>query len=467
MTNIESNNPPLGRSEGWPESALSDAWETLVCGEPTDDLETAAFVRGVVEELAELDRVPPLPPARRERIWEDVLETVAVSHPLVAIPASTNPLPNGRVPLAMPQVALLPARPARPMAYLSMALLVLFGLAVVLLANAGIPQLGDVRVAEPAVLPAVPDDPVAFVWESRGEHGLLQMPGGGAAPSPLVDPYHLAIDPHGNIWVPDSWRDRFQILARDGRLRQTWGSPGRDDGEFSFQNAAFFNMNGAGAAVFDAAGNLYVADPGNSRIQKFAPDLHFLTSWGSRGEGEGQFLGLRDLGIDGQGNIYALDALRSDVQVFDPDGNFLRSWGGRGVAEGQFLTPNGLAVADDGTVVVADTGNHRLQRFSSDGTVLAVWGGMGTKTAMFREPDDVAIDAQGRFFVTDTSNNRVQILDATGKFLAEWGERGSEPGQFITPTGIVLGDAGDVYVSEAGDGNERVQKFHLLPPLGP
>jgi hypothetical protein len=56
MTNIESNNPPLGRSEGWPETALSDAWQTLVCGESTDDLETVAFVRGVVEELAALER---------------------------------------------------------------------------------------------------------------------------------------------------------------------------------------------------------------------------------------------------------------------------------------------------------------------------------------------------------------------------------------------------------------------------
>jgi hypothetical protein len=142
-----------------------------------------------------------------------VLEKAAVSHPSVMIPAGSNPLPNWGVHLAMPQVALLPARPARPVAYLSVALVVLFGLAVVLLANAGIPQLGVVRVAEPAVLPAAPDDPVAFVWESRGEHGLLQMPGGGAAPSLLVDPYHLAIDPHGNIWVPDSWRDRFQILS--------------------------------------------------------------------------------------------------------------------------------------------------------------------------------------------------------------------------------------------------------------
>ena len=86
---------------------------------------------------------------------------------------------------------------------------------------------------------------------------------------------------------------------------------------------------------------------------------------------------------------------------------------------------------------------------------------------MFRDPDDVAIDAQGRIFVTDTSNNRVQILDAQGVFIAEWGERGSEPGQFITPTGITLDDVGDVYVSEAGHINERVQKFRLLPPIGP
>jgi tripartite motif-containing protein 71 len=92
---------------------------------------------------------------------------------------------------------------------------------------------------------------------------------------------------------------------------------------------------------------------------------------------------------------------------------------------------------------------------------------MGTQAAMFREPDDVAIDAEGRIFVTDTSNNRVQILDANGQFLAEWGERGSKPGQFITPTGIALDEVGDVYVSEAGDANERVQKFRLLPPLGP
>ena len=443
---------------------MSDAWEALVRGNPADAQETEAFVRGVVEDLAAIDHIPPLSPVRRERIWEDMMAAVAVPRSPVTIPMSHDSSPNGRVALVPPQVAPLPPRSSRPGAILATAALVLLGLAVVLLASPGIRQRGDERGGDPAMLPAVANEPVVFVWESRGTPDPLQPRGSTDVQTPLIDPYHLAIDPHGNLWVPDTRSNRFQILAPDGTLRQAWGSTGRDEGEFNFHNVLMTNEHGAGAAAFDAAGNLFVADPGNFRIQKFGPDLGFLTAWGTKGEGEGQFLGLTDLAIDNQGNIYALDVLRSTVQVFDANGTYLRSWGARGVNDGEFLTPYGLAVGADGTVVVADTGNHRLQAFSPDGTVLVVWGGMGTEAALFREPDDVAIDAQGRVFVTDTSNNRVQILDANGQFLDEWGERGSKPGQFITPTGIALDEVGDVYVSEAGDANERVQKFRLLPP---
>ena len=467
MTNRGPNDQSTHPPEHWTETVLSDTWEALVRGNPDEAPETEAFVRGVVEDLAAIDNVPPLSPARRERIWDGMMAAVAAPRSPVTIPSGHDSSPNGRVSMVPPQVAPLPARSSRLVAILATAALILLGFVVVLLASPGIRQRGAERGGAPAVLPAIPDEPVVFVWESRGTPDPLQTRGSTDAQTPLIDPYHLAIDPHGNLWVPDTRSNRFQILAPDGTLTQAWGSTGRDEGEFNFFDIALRNENGGGAAAFDAAGNLYVADPGNFRIQKFGPDLRFLTSWGSKGEGEGQFLSLTDLAIDGQGRIYALDAVRSTVQVFDANGEFLRSWGARGVNDGEFLTPYGLAVATDGTVVVADTGNHRLQQFSSEGTVLAVWGEMGTQAAMFREPDDVAIDAEGRIFVTDTSNNRVQILDANGQFLAEWGERGSKPSQFITPTGIALDEVGDVYVSEAGDANERVQKFRLLPPLGP
>jgi DNA-binding beta-propeller fold protein YncE len=448
------------------EMAMGDAWEAVVLGEPAADPEATTLVREVLEDLAVIGRVRPLSSARRERIWQEVMAS-APAYPPVTLPTSrTMPLNDSGSATILPGAS-VPARISRLVAPLSVAVLVLFGLTVMLLANTGGLRRGATGLGDPTVLPGYAGSPVVFVWESPGGLGRLQTPGSMLDQGRLVDPYHLAVDPHGNIWVPDTWRDRFQILAPDGALIQTWGSQGHDNGQFDFLNVGMFNQNGAGAAAFDADGNLYVADPGNFRIQKFDPDRRFLTTWGSKGDDPGQFLGLTDLAIDGHGTVYALDALRADVQVFDANGTFLRSWGAYGVNDGQFLTPYGLAASADGTVVIADTGNHRLQAFSPAGTLQSVWGGMGTDDAQFRQPDDVAIDSQGRIFVTDTSNNRVQILDQNGDFLGEWGEYGSAPGQFVTPTGIALDAIGNVYVSEAGDGNERVQKFHLLPPWEP
>ncbi len=314
----------------------------------------------------------------------------------------------------------------------------------------------------PPVLPAIQDGPVEFVWESVGLPNLLATRSSTDV-LPMSSPYHLAIDPQGNIWIPDALSNQIRVLAPDGSLIRVWGSKGREEGEFNLAHGQTFGWYGSGAVAFDAVGNLYVADPGNFRIQKFAPDLRFLTAWGSKGESNGQFLGLKDLAIDAEGRIYALDTIRHDIQVFDADGEFLTSWGSRGIREGEFLSPYGIAADSEGNVVVADTGNNRLQKFTSDGVFQAMWGSMGTKPAQFREPDDVAIDSEGRIFVADSANNRVQMLDAEGRFLAQWGKQGEGSGQFRVPVGIALDQAGNVYVTESVSG--RVQKFRL-PPLG-
>src|SRR5262245_9461033 len=58
-----------------------------------------------------------------------------------------------------------------------------------------------------------------------------------------------------------------------------WGSQGTGDGQFNFP---------AGVAV-NSAGQVYVADFGNHRIQKFDANGNFITQWGSQGTGDGQF----------------------------------------------------------------------------------------------------------------------------------------------------------------------------------
>ncbi len=66
----------------------------------------------------------------------------------------------------------------------------------------------------------------------------------------------------------------------------------------------------------DAAGNVYVADTGNDRIQKFTAAGAYLTQWGSAGSGSEQLNGPRGVAADGGGNVYVADTSNDRVQKF-------------------------------------------------------------------------------------------------------------------------------------------------------
>ena len=114
--------------------------------------------------------------------------------------------------------------------------------------------------------------------------------------------------------------DRFRILAPDGAYVETWGIPGDAEGEFEFYSPHTNFGHPYGDVAFDAAGNIYVIDTGNFRVQKFAPDRTFLLAWGSEGEGDGQFLAAGSIAVAGDGAVYVADETRNDVQKFDGRG---------------------------------------------------------------------------------------------------------------------------------------------------
>jgi hypothetical protein len=176
-----------------------------------------------------------------------------------------------------------------------------------------------------AIVVATPEaSQFTFLWRSKG------------GPQAIEQAYGLGIDPDGNIWVAEGSNDRFQILAPDGTYRETWGTPGSGDGEFEFLSSASAYGRAYGDIAFDAAGNLYVADTGNFRVQKFAPDRTFLRAWGSEGKADGQFLAPSSIAIAADGVVYVSDETRGDVQMFDSDGEFLGVIGGKGKEDGQF-----------------------------------------------------------------------------------------------------------------------------------
>jgi len=260
-------------------------------------------------------------------------------------------------------------------------------------------------------------------------------------------PTDVAMDSAGNVYVMDTGNNRVQKFDAAGTYLSQWGSPGSGNGQFSYPS---------GIAV-DSAGNVYVTDTGNHRVQKFDTAGTYLSQWGSFGSGNGQFSYPYGIAVDSAGNVYVTDTGNHRVQKFDAAGTYLSQWGSWGSGNGQFNYPQGIAVDSAGNVYIMDPYNHRVQRFDAAGTYLSQWGSWGSGNGQFNQPRGIAVDSAGNVYVMDTGNNRVQKFDAAGTYLSQWGSPGSGNGQFNYPQGIAVDSAGKVYVMDTY--NHRVQKF--------
>ena len=125
------------------------------------------------------------------------------------------------------------------------------------------------------------------------------------------------------------------------------------------------------------------------------------------------------------------------VYKFDSDGKFITKWGSKGPGDGEFNYPEGISVDSSGNVYVADSFNHRIQKFDSNGKFIAKWGSKGTGDGEFNYPYGISVDSSsGTVYVADAVNRRIQKFDSNGKFIAKWGSKGTGDGEFDKPYGI-------------------------------
>lgn len=229
----------------------------------------------------------------------------------------------------------------------------------------------------------------------------------------------------------------------------------------------------------DSQGNFYVADTENKRIQKFDTSGKWLHSFGSIGKENGQFAAIAEdsvgtgpggIAVDAKGNIYVADTWNHRIQKFDGEGRFITTWGaflsltdansvGDKNIDSKFYGPRGVAVGPDGNVYVTDTGNKRVLIFGEDGKfVRKIDSGLSpTKTAPsypftqpgeLNEPIGIAVDAQGNVYVADTNNKRIQKFDAAGKPVTQFAIPGNDwaPGPYLEPF-LAVDGTGNVYAT--------------------
>jgi len=182
-------------------------------------------------------------------------------------------------------------------------------------------------------------------------------------------PWGIAVDRvRGYVYVVDSANFRVQKFDMAGEFVMSWGSFGNGDGQFYFPR---------GVAVDQSDGSVYVVDMGNHRVQKFDTSTNvlpqLLTKWGGSSEPghassqlaqeAGQLRSPWGVAVDGAGDVYVTDTGNHRVEKFDKEGNFITQWGGYGNGDGQFNFPYGIAVDAKGSVFVVDSGNTRVQQF--------------------------------------------------------------------------------------------------------
>jgi NHL repeat-containing protein len=273
----------------------------------------------------------------------------------------------------------------------------------------------------------------------------------GALGGELNAPLGISADTAGNVYVAENLGSRIQKFDFSGNFQRAWGKdviqsgkPGDTGTGFEICTVAanckggeFGGLGGELTAPFglatDGANNVYAADHGQRRIQKFDSSGNFLRTWGKdviqsgqpgdTGTGfeictvaanckPGDFgslggeLAARGVASDAAGNVYAAEGPPTGanrIEKFDSSGNFQRAWGkdviqsgkpgdtgtgfeicivaancqagtlGGGLG-GEFSVPEGIAVDPVGNVYVSDVFAYRMHKFASGGSWQRAWG---------------------------------------------------------------------------------------------
>ncbi len=103
-------------------------------------------------------------------------------------------------------------------------------------------------------------------------NGTRSTPAAGpATSSPLKTPVGVAVDPSGNVFIADSSAEVVLKVTPAGALSIFAGKPGVAGVASAQTLATNARLNGPTGLATDAAGDLYIADPGNNRLEEVTP----------------------------------------------------------------------------------------------------------------------------------------------------------------------------------------------------
>lgn len=219
----------------------------------------------------------------------------------------------------------------------------------------------------------------------------------------IESPQGLTLDAEGNMYVAQSAtkdNPRHRISVFNACLKWV-----RDIYPEGFEGSDSFNPY---RLAMDKAGNIYVAGsyfPGVLVLSNQGRFLEVISP-----EEEGRKVKLNDVTLDKAGRIYLVSEEMGHIYVYDENRKFLFKFGRKGGSTGKLSRPMAVGVDNrNGTIYVVDYMRHTVSVYDKDGKYLFEFGGLGLSAGWFQFPRDISVDSTGRILIADTFNNRVEV----------------------------------------------------------
>jgi sugar lactone lactonase YvrE len=256
-----------------------------------------------------------------------------------------------------------------------------------------------------------------FVWEVSASTGLANIiagngstgysgDGGPATSAELYLPGDAAVDGAGNVYIADTYNQRIRkITASTGIITTVAGvgTAGFNESVLGGTEATNAELNYPTGVAVDSAGNIYIADSGNSLIRKVTASTGVISTVA----GDVTFQRCGHAGF----NI---------CPVLHPGYS-----GDGGSAVGAELNgPTAVRLDGSGNIYIADAGNDRIREVAASSGIINTVAGNGTigfsgdgGAATSAEIDinstgvaTLALDAAGNLYIGDVGNYRVRVV---------------------------------------------------------
>lgn len=323
--------------------------------------------------------------------------------------------------------------------------------------------------------------------------------GGPAERAELDQPFDVAFDRAGNLYLSDTFNHRVRkVDAKTGVISTVAGNGkkgfGGDGGK-----ATEASLNEPYGIEFDDAGNLFIVDRLNFCIRKVDAKTALISTvagtggksgYGGDGGPAKNALLVEPNGIclDGKGRLYiadvaghrvrAVDLAKGTIDTLLGNGKGVTAGDGGPIKDAMTFGPRAVAIGSNQQLYVVERNGHcvravdlvngRIARFAGTGKKGYTGDGGKALDATFDGPKEIDVDKSGNVYLVDTENEAIRKIDArsgvvttvAGKGRTKTpglGDNGTATAATLgRPHGVAVGPDGALYIGDTN--SHRVRK---------